>query len=100
MSKCRRLPQDRVREVARSQAHRRAAKLERAADGREPGRQDVALMARWRVAIIGGKKQRFEKLGTVEAPNQHEAYRLAIEKFNVPIEHQSRLFVIKSDEEA
>ena len=31
---------------------------------------------------------------------RHEAYRLAIEKFNVPIEHQSRLFVIKSDEEA
>jgi hypothetical protein len=31
-------------------------------------------------------------LGTVEAPDQREAYRLAIEKFDVPIERQKRLF--------
>ena len=52
------------------------------------------------MAIIGGKGKKFERLGTVEAPNQREAYRLAIEKFNVPIERQSRLFVTKSDEKA
>jgi 1,2-phenylacetyl-CoA epoxidase PaaB subunit len=58
----------------------------------------MELMARWRVAIIGAKGQRFERLGTVEAADQRKAYRLAIEKFNVPIERQSRLFVSKSDE--
>jgi hypothetical protein len=41
--------------------------------------------------------RRFEPLGTVEAPDQREAYRLAIEKFDVPIERQGRLFVIKLD---
>jgi hypothetical protein len=60
----------------------------------------MEIKSRWRVAIIGGKGKKFEKLGTVEAPNHREAYRLAIEKFNVPIERQSRLFVIKSDENA
>jgi hypothetical protein len=39
----------------------------------------MELMARWRVAIIGGKGLKFET-------------------FNVPIELQSRLFVAKSDE--
>jgi hypothetical protein len=34
-----------------------------------------------------------DRLGTVEAADQREAYRLAIEKFNVPIERQNRLFV-------
>jgi hypothetical protein len=34
-------------------------------------------------------------LGSVEAPDQRKAYRLAIEKFNVPIERQNRLFVVK-----
>jgi hypothetical protein len=32
-----------------------------------------------------------------EAPEQREAYLLAIEKFDVPAERQSRLFVTKSD---
>jgi hypothetical protein len=50
-------------------------------------------MARWRVEIIRGRKS--EQLGTVEAPDQREAYRLAIEKFDVPIERQKRLFVAK-----
>jgi hypothetical protein len=47
------------------------------------------------VAIIGGKG--FEWLGTVEAPDQREAYRLAIELFKVPVERKKRLFVSKSD---
>ena len=50
----------------------------------------------WRVEIIRGR--RHEKLGTVEAPDQREAYRLAIEKFDVPIERQGRLFVVKLDD--
>jgi hypothetical protein len=57
-------------------------------------------MARWRVAIIGAWGRRFEPLGTVEAPNQREAYRLAIEKFDVSIERQGRLFVVKLDDNA
>jgi hypothetical protein len=54
-------------------------------------------MARWRVEIIVGRR-RVERFGTVEAPNQREAYRLAIEKFDVPIERQVRLFVVKLDD--
>jgi hypothetical protein len=50
-------------------------------------------MARWRVEIIRGRKS--EHLGTLEAPDQREAYRLAIEKFDVPIERQNRVFVAK-----
>jgi hypothetical protein len=46
-------------------------------------------MARWRVEIIVGRR-RVERFGTVEAPNQREADRLAIEKFDVPIERQVR----------
>ena len=53
-------------------------------------------MARWRVEIIRGRKS--EHLGTLEAPDQREAYRLAIEKFDVAIERQKRLFVIKLDD--
>jgi hypothetical protein len=79
---------------------RRQAQLERAAAATEPSRQGMALMPRWRVEIIKSNGKRFEQLGTVEAPEQREAYRLAIEKFDVPIERQSRLFVIKSDEKA
>jgi hypothetical protein len=30
--------------------------------------------------------------------DQREAYRLAIEKFDVPIERQGRLFIIKLDD--
>jgi hypothetical protein len=45
------------------------------------------------VEIIRGRRS--EHIGTVEAPNQQEAYRLAIEKFDVPPERQNRLFVIK-----
>jgi hypothetical protein len=52
-------------------------------------------MPRWSIEIIRGRKS--EQLGTVEAPNQREAYRLAIEKFDIPIERQGRLFVIKLD---
>ena len=52
-------------------------------------------MASWRVEIITGAGRRIEQFGTVEAPNQREAYRLAIEKFDVPIERQGRLFVVK-----
>jgi hypothetical protein len=55
----------------------------------------MELVSRWRVAIIGGKG--FEWLGTVEAPDQREAYQLAIKQFNVPVERQNRLFVSKSD---
>jgi hypothetical protein len=43
-------------------------------------------MTSWRVEIIGGTGRRIEQFGTVEAPNQREAYRLAVEKFDVPIE--------------
>ena len=45
----------------------------------------------WAVVILRGKE--VDRLGTVEAPDQREAYRLAIEKFNVPVERQNRLFV-------
>jgi hypothetical protein len=37
-------------------------------------------MPSWRVEIIRGRRS--EHLGTVEAPGQREAYRLAIEKFD------------------
>ena len=55
-------------------------------------------MASWRVEIITGAGRRIEQFGTVEAPNQREAYRLAIEKFDIPIERQKRLFVVKLDD--
>jgi hypothetical protein len=45
----------------------------------------------WAVVILRGKEE--DHLGTVEAPDQREAYRLAIEQFNVPVERQNRLFV-------
>jgi hypothetical protein len=45
----------------------------------------------WEVVIVRGKQ--VERLGTVEAPDQREAYRLAIEQFNVPVERQNWLFV-------
>ena len=45
----------------------------------------------WAVVILRGKE--VKRLGTVEAPDQREAYRLAIEQFNVPVERQNRLFV-------
>ena len=45
----------------------------------------------WAVVILRGKE--VDRLGTVEAPDQREAYRLAIEQFNVPVERQNRLFV-------
>jgi hypothetical protein len=50
------------------------------------------------VEIIPGRRS--EQLGTVEAPNQREAYRLVIEKFDIPIERQNRLFVVKLDDKA
>jgi len=53
-------------------------------------------MPPWSVDIIRGR--RTEHLGIIEAPDQREAYRLAIEKFNVPIERQNRLFVGKLDD--
>jgi len=53
-------------------------------------------MPRWSVDII--RRGRWtEHLGSVEAPDQREAYRLAIEKFEIPIERQNRLFVVKID---
>jgi hypothetical protein len=58
----------------------------------------MELIPRWRVAIIGGKG--FAWLGTVEALNEREAYRLAVEQFKVPVERQNRLFVSKSDKKA
>jgi hypothetical protein len=45
----------------------------------------------WAVVIRRGKE--IDHLGTVEARDQREAYRLAIEQFNVPVERQNRLFV-------
>ena len=38
----------------------------------------------WAVVILRGKE--VDRLGTVEAPDQRKAYRLAIEQFNVPVE--------------
>ena len=58
----------------------------------------MELIPRWRVAIIGGKG--FAWLGIIDAPNQREAHRLAIEQFKVPVERQSRLFISKSDKKA
>jgi hypothetical protein len=49
------------------------------------------------VEIIVGRR-RVERFGTVQVPNQREAYQLAIEKFDVAIERQNRLFVIKLDD--
>jgi hypothetical protein len=54
-------------------------------------------MQKWSVDIIRGG--RAEHLGTIEAPEQREAYRLAIEKFNISIERQNRLFVTKIDKD-
>jgi hypothetical protein len=54
-------------------------------------------MTSWRVEITGGTGRRIEQFGTVEDPNRREAYRLAIEKFDIPIERQNRLFVVKLD---
>jgi hypothetical protein len=54
-------------------------------------------MQRWSIDIILGRQT--EHVGIVEAPDQREAYRLAIEKFEVPIERQNRLFVAKLDED-
>jgi hypothetical protein len=55
----------------------------------------IVCMTSWRVEIIGGTGRRIEQFGSVEAPDQLEAYRLAIEKFDIPIERQGRLFVVK-----
>jgi hypothetical protein len=49
------------------------------------------------VDIIRGKWT--EHLGSVEAPDQREAYRLAIEKFKVPIERQNRLSLVKIEKD-
>jgi hypothetical protein len=53
-------------------------------------------MVRWSVDIIRDKK--VEHLGTLEALDQRTAYKAAIEKFDVPIERQNRLFVTKLGE--
>jgi hypothetical protein len=57
---------------------------------------EAAAMTRWSVIILRGKKP--EHLGTVEASDQREAYRQAIEKFEVPVERQNRLFVTRVDQ--
>jgi hypothetical protein len=44
--------------------------------------QPPGALSTWAVVIIRGKE--VERLGTVGAPDQREAYRLAIEQFNVP----------------
>src|SRR5438876_191100 len=65
-----------MREVrCQGPTNRRAAELERTTDAVEPDREGLPLMARWRVEIIVGRR-RVERFGTVEAPNQREAYRL------------------------
>ena len=53
-------------------------------------------MQKWSIDIIRGKRS--EHIGTVDAPSQREAYRLAIEKFDIPIERRGRLFVVKLDD--
>ena len=53
-------------------------------------------VVRWSVDIIIRAKRPVH-LGIVEAPNQREAYRLAIKKFKVPVETQNCLFVAKLD---
>ena len=53
--------------------------------------QPPGATSTWAVVILRGKE--VDRLGTVEAPDQREAYRLAIEQFNVPVERQNRLFV-------
>jgi hypothetical protein len=50
-------------------------------------------MTRWSADIIRGRGARAQHLGTFEAPDQREAYRIAIEKFDVPVEHQNCLYV-------
>jgi hypothetical protein len=54
-------------------------------------------MRQWSVDIIRGRWT--EHLGTIEAPDQREAFRLAIEQFEIPIERQNRLFVVKIDKD-
>jgi hypothetical protein len=53
--------------------------------------QSPGAPSTWAVVILRGKE--VDRLGTVEAPDQREAYQLAIEQFNVPVERQNRLFV-------
>ena len=60
----------------------------------------VAIDRHRRVRLMAAEKPRHRimdvaHLGIVEAPDQREAYRLAIEKFEIPIERQNRLFVVK-----
>jgi len=45
----------------------------------------------WSVVIL--HDYRVDRLGTVKAQDQREAYRVAIEKFDVPDEQQNHLFV-------
>jgi hypothetical protein len=56
-----------------------------------PQTQPPGAPGTWAVVIRRGKE--VDRLGTVEAPDQREAYRLAVENFNVPVERQNRLFV-------
>jgi hypothetical protein len=56
----------------------------------------MALM-RWSVVILQRGKGP-EYFGTMDAPDQREAYRLAIEKFEVPVERLNKLFVAKLDD--
>ena len=53
--------------------------------------QPPGATSTWAVVIRRGKE--VDRLGTVKAPDQREAYRLAIEQFNVRVERQNRLFV-------
>ena len=53
-------------------------------------------MPRWSVDMIRGKSS--YHLGTVEAPDQQAAYQAAIDKFEIPVERQNRLFVAKLDD--
>jgi hypothetical protein len=46
-------------------------------------------VTRWSVVILQRGKWP-EYLGTVEASDQREAYRQAIEKFEVPVERQNK----------
>ena len=69
---------------------------EKASFVRSADEQDLTEMQKWSIDIIRGKRS--EHIGTVDAPSQREAYRLAIEKFDIPIERRGRLFVVKLDD--
>ena len=73
------------------QTNGRDAKAEHDTPRKPTQTQPPGATSTWAVVIRLGKE--VDRLGAVEAPDLREAYRLAIEQYNVPVERQKRLFV-------